>query len=97
MKFLRFQDEVAARAAFADHFTEDGHWPAYIGTSAVDVVGTIHRPTGNMLDGDVPEMAALPGFHINLSDSVPELTEFEIAQPNEPARVFAGYDATATS
>jgi hypothetical protein len=90
MKFLRFTSEAAARAAFADHLTEDGAWPAYIGTVAVDVVGIIHRPTGNMLDDDVPEMAALPGFHINLSDSVPELAEFEIDPPTTPARVFFG-------
>ena len=89
MKFLRFTNEAAARAAFADHLIE-GEWPAYIGTAAVDVVGTIHRPTGNMLADDVPEMAALPGFHINLSDSVPELAEFEIDAPTTPARVFFG-------
>lgn len=90
MKFLRFNSEAAARAAFADHLTEDGGWPAYIGTVAVDVVGTIHRPTGIMLEDDVPEIAALPGFHVNLSDSVPELTEFEIDTPIDPARVFFG-------
>lgn len=88
MKFLRFTSEAAARSAFADHLTEDGNWPAYIGTAAVDVVGAIHRPTGIMLDDDVPEMSALDGFHINLSDSVPELTEFEINPPATPARVF---------
>lgn len=90
MKFLRFTSEAAARAAFADYLTEDGEWPAYIGPSAVDVVGIIHRPTGNMLDDDVPEMVALDGFHINLSDSVPGLTEFEIDPPTTPARVFFG-------
>ena len=89
MKFLRFTNESAARAAFADHLIEGG-WPAYIGTSAVDVVGTIYRPTGNMLADDVPEMSALPGFHINLSDSVPELVEFESDAPATPARVFFG-------
>ena len=89
MKFLRFTNEAAARAAFADHLIE-GEWPAYIGTAAVDVVGTIYRPTGNMLDDDVPEMAALDGFHINLSDSVPGLEGFEIDAPAAPARVFFG-------
>lgn len=89
MKFLRFTNEAAARSVFADHLIE-GEWPAYIGTVAVDVVGTIHRPTGNMLADDVPEMSALPGFHINLSDSVPELSEFEIDPPTTPARVFFG-------
>lgn len=87
MKFLRFTSEAAARTAFADHLIE-GEWPAYIGTAAVDVVGAIHRPTGNMLADDVPEMSALPGFHINLSDSVPELAEFEIDAPTTPARIF---------
>lgn len=93
MKFLRFQNEAAARAAFAEHFTEDGQWPAYIGTAAVDVVGTIHRPTGQIVqtpEGDVPQMAALPGYHINLSDSVPGLEQYEIEQPSTPARVFFG-------
>lgn len=89
MKFLRFTSEAAARAAFAEHL-EDGAWPAYIGAVAVDVVGVIHRPTGNMLADDVPEMAALPGFHINLSDSVPGLEQYEIEQPSTPARVFFG-------
>lgn len=89
MKFLRFTSEAAARAAFADHLI-DGEWPAYIGTAAVDVVGTIHRPTGKLLADDAPEMAALEGFHINLSDSVPELAEFEIDAPTTPARVFFG-------
>lgn len=88
MIFLRFDSETAARAAFADYL-HDGHWPAYIGTVAVDVVGAIHRQTGNTLEG-VPEMAALPGFHINLSDSVPALAEFEIDPPSTPARIFAG-------
>jgi len=90
MKFLRFTNEAAARAAFANHLTDGGDWPAYIGTVAVDVVGTIHRPTGNMLADDVPEMAALEGFHINLSDSVPGLEGFEIDAPTTPARVFFG-------
>lgn len=89
MKFLRFTSEAAARTAFADHLIE-GEWPAYVGTAAVDVVGTIHRPTGNMLDDDVPEMSALPGFHINLSDSVPDLAAYEIERPSNPAQVFFG-------
>lgn len=38
----------------------------------LDVVGTIYKPTGNMIQQtgefarEVPEMAALPGFHANL-------------------------------
>ena len=43
-----------------------------------------------MLDDDVPELAPLEGFHINLSDSVPELEQYEIDAPTTPARVFFG-------
>ena len=38
----------------------------------LDVVGTIYKPTGNMIQQtgefarEVPEMVALPGFHANL-------------------------------
>ena len=90
MKFLRFANEAAAHAVFADHLTEDGGWPPYIGTAAVDVVGTIYQPTGIMLEDDLPEMAALPGFHVNLSDTVTGFAQFEIEPPTTPARVFAG-------
>ena len=36
---------------------------------ALDVIGTIYKPTGKMLDtdmGEVPETAPLPGYHANL-------------------------------
>ena len=39
---------------------------------SLDVVGTIYKPTGNMIQQtgefarEVPEMVALPGFHANL-------------------------------
>lgn len=89
MKFLRFDFESSARVVMAP-WIEDGAWPAYIGTAAVDVVGTIHRPTGNMLDDDLPEMVELEGFHINLSESVPDLAAYEIERPSNPAQVFFG-------
>ena len=94
MKFLKFTSEAEAIAAFAQWATEDAPIPAYIGTVAVDVVGVIHKPTGNTLqdaDGNsYPEMTPLPGWHINLSGDVPELAAFEIDLPDTPARVFAG-------
>ena len=94
MKFLKFQSEAAAIEAFAQWATEDAPIPVYIGTVAVDVVGVIHKPTGDTLtdsDGNsYPEMAPIPGWHINLSGSVPGLAAFEIDPPTTPARVFAG-------
>ena len=94
MKFLKFNTEAEAIAAFAPWASEGAAFPSYIGTVAVDPVGVIHKPTGNTLqdaDGNsYPEMAPIPGWHVNLSDSVPELAQFEIDPPDTPARVFAG-------
>lgn len=94
MKFLKFNTEAEAVAAFAQWATEDAPIPVYIGTVAVDVVGAIHKPTGDTLtdsDGNsFPAMGPIPGWHINLSDSVPELSTFEIDPPATPSRVFAG-------
>ena len=94
MKFLKFSSEAEAITAFAQWVTEGAAFPSYIGTVAVDPVGVIHKPTGAMLqdaDGNsYPEMAPVDGWHVNLSDSVPELAVFEITPPATPSRVFAG-------
>jgi len=90
--FLQFDSEAVAFEAFAS-WLEDGAMPAYIGLAAVDVVGIIQRPTGEVLqtvEGEIPVLAPLPGWHINLSESVPELATYEIEAPGTPARVFAG-------
>ena len=94
MKFLKFSSETEAIAAFAQWASEGAPFPAYVGTVAVDPVGVIHKPTGAMLQdaegNEYPEMAPVSGWHVNLSDSVPELVSFEIAPPATPSRVFAG-------
>lgn len=90
--YLKFADQAEARAAFTQWLVED-EMPVYIGRTAVDVVGTIQRPTGEVLQtehGEVPVFAPIPGWHINLSNSVPELAQFEIPEPDVPARIFAG-------
>ena len=40
---------------------------------SIDVIGTVYKPTGNMIQQtvgeqvmEIPEMAALPGFHANM-------------------------------
>ena len=94
MKFLKFQSEAAAIAAFAPWATDEATYPNYIGTVAVDVVGVIHKPTGDTLidsEGNrYPDMQPIPGWHVNLSGEVPELAAFEIDAPDTPARIFAG-------
>jgi hypothetical protein len=94
MKFLKFQSEAAAIEAFAPWATDEATYPAYIGTVAVDVVGVIQKPTGEMLTdsegNSYPDMRPIPGWHVNLSGEVPELAAFEIDAPDIPARIFAG-------
>lgn len=94
MRFLKFDSKPAARAAFAPWLSPQAvEIPSSIGTVAVDVVGVIQRPTGEMLDtpdGEVPVLAPVPGYHINLSERVAELQQYEIEPPENPERVFAG-------
>lgn len=95
--YLQFPSEAMARLAL-EPWSVDGMLPAYIGSVAVDVLGTIQRPTGHMVntpDGEMPEMAAVPGWHVNLSGRVPELQQYEVAAPATPDRVFAGIDDVA--
>ena len=68
---------------------------------AIDVVGVIHEPTGNMLTSDAgfeyPEVAALDGWHINiriLNDTnradVEALSAYFVdPEPVTPSRVWA--------
>ena len=95
--YLRFFDEAAAVAAFAP-WSDDGAIPPYVDRAAVDVVGIIQRPTGEVLQtevGDIPVLAAVPGWHINLSERVPDLVPYEVEAPATPDRVFAGTDDVA--
>ena len=97
MKFLKFPDMAEFVLAFQPFMLtdEEGNqsYPSYIGQSAVDVVGVIWKPTGTMLtteDGEVPEMAPLDGWHVNLSGDCPaELEAYLIDAPASPVRVFA--------
>ena len=71
------------------------HTPDY----AIDIVGVIHRPTGNTLtdaDGnEYPEQAPLEGWHVNirllgdtLRDTIEALDAIYGVIPDTPARVW---------
>jgi hypothetical protein len=95
--FLKFADKAEANAAL---FTEQTNVqddvvktvlvPKY---AAVDIIGTIYKPTGEMIqtdEGEVPEMAALDGWHVNVrhTDDAPELEAFRVF-PQSPSRMWA--------
>ena len=98
--FLKFADEAEANSAL---FTEQANVqgdvvetvkaPRY---AAVDIVGVIYKPTGNVLpaedeSGDaVDEMAPIDGWHVNVrhTDEAPELEAFRVF-PATPSRAWA--------
>jgi hypothetical protein len=60
--------------------------------AAIDIIGTIYKPTGEMLDvegQEVPEMVAVTGYHVNVrhTSDAPELQEF-VVNPKTPTRVW---------
>lgn len=66
---------------------------------AIDVVGTIYEPTGNMLTDDegneYPEMAPIDGYHVNVRlvgdgrrEDVEAIDALYGVVPNSPSRVF---------
>jgi hypothetical protein len=60
---------------------------------AIDVIGTIYKPTGEMItadEGEVPEMATVEGWHVNVrhKEEAPELDAYRIF-PQSPVRGWA--------
>ena len=64
---------------------------------AIDVIGVIHAPTGNMIEGDdglfFPETAPIPGWHVNVriisGDPLPSSFAVYEVFPTSPVREFA--------
>jgi hypothetical protein len=100
--FLRFADEAEAQSilytSVPTEFDEEGNVtaadkrPNY---ANIDTIGIIYKPTGETLlgeDGEYPEMAPLPGWHVNVrlmpgEDAAP-LEPFSVT-PAQPVRVWA--------
>ena len=98
--FLKFTDEAEANAALfteqtnvQDDVVETVLVPKY---AAVDVVGVIYKPTGNVLPAEdesgeaVDEMAPIDGWHANVrhTDEAPELDAYKVT-PQTPVRGWA--------
>jgi hypothetical protein len=77
---LRFTDEAEATAALTDY------------TGSIDIIGVIYKPTGVMLEtdeGEVPEVAAIPGWHVNTRGPMLEdLLQYAV-HPANPVRIWA--------
>ena len=91
--FLKFSDEDEAIEQLAAYISPEGEWLTASHEHALDVIGTIHKPTGVMLDsedGQYPEMLPVAGFHVNLAIAeLPESLMLFAVTPEHPMRVFA--------
>lgn len=62
---------------------------------AIDLIGTIYKPTGNLLktdEGEVQEMAPIDGWHVNVrlcEDEAGEALEDYRVYPATPVRMWA--------
>ncbi len=78
--YLRFPDQQTAEAVL------DGL------DGAIDIIGTIYKPTGNVIvtgDSEMLEMAALPGWHVNTrGEATDELRSYAV-EVATPFRVWA--------
>ena len=79
---LKFPDEATATTVL-EPFSE---------THAIDVIGVIYKPTGEMLlgeDGEYPSMAPIDGWHVNVRG--PEALELNpyVIKVKTPARAWA--------
>lgn len=100
-RYFKFADQASAFALAASEgltgLDESGN-PMLIRFNsqyAIDVVGTVYEPTGGTVgsDGDSwPEMAAIPGWHVNVRilDGTPLPAAFEPFEvfPVNPTREF---------
>ena len=59
----------------------------------LDIIGTLYEPTGEMLqgeDGPYPEMALIPGWHVNSPEPVEGWEAYQVT-PTSPRRVFGAH------
>lgn len=87
--FLKFTDADEASAVLFESVGEDSR-PRY---TAIDVLGTLYKPTGSFIttdEGDMPEMVVVDGWHVNVRHNAeaPELEAFRVF-PETPMRGWA--------
>ena len=91
--FLKFADQAEADSVLFDEQHDGEGYNKVPKYAAIDVIGVIHKPTGEMLttdEGEVPEMAALEGWHVNVRHTAdaPELDAYKV-HPKAPVRGWA--------
>ena len=93
--YLKFDSESQANSVLfniQDIDNETVKIPKY---TAIDIVGIIYKPSGNMIqseEGEFPEMIPIEGWHVNVrvtpEEDVSVLVPYRI-EPSTPSRIWA--------
>lgn len=89
------EPELTSALMAAGFSVDEESGALYHPDAALDVIGTIYQPTGetSLVDGqEVPVMAPVSGYHVNVRTSSPELAAALDAlrtYPETPVRVWA--------
>ena len=80
--YLKLANEASMTTVLSAFYNEDSEFVSNTSDYSIDVVGTLHEPTGNTLTDDdgmeYPEMQAMTGWHVNIrltGDAVREAVE----------------------
>lgn len=97
--YLKLTNEASMATVLSDFYNEEGELVTNTPDYAIDVVGTLHEPTGVILTNaeglDYPEMQAMTGWHVNIRlvgdavrDTVETLDTSYGVTPETPMRVW---------
>ena len=97
--YLKLANEASMTTVLSAFYNEDDEFVSNTSDYSIDVVGTLHEPTGNTLTDDegmeYPEMQAMTGWHVNIRlvgdavrDTVETLDTSYGVTPNAPQRVW---------
>ena len=97
--YLKLANEASMATVLSAFYNEDDEFVSNTSDYSIDVVGTLHEPTGNTLTDDdgmeYPEMQAMTGWHVNIrlvGDAVRETVEALDTSygvtPDAPQRVW---------
>jgi hypothetical protein len=97
--YLKLSNEASMTTVLSAFYNEDDEFVSNTSGYSIDILGTLHEPSGNTLTDDdgmeYPEMQAMTGWHINIrltGDAVRETVETLDTSygvtPDAPQRVW---------
>jgi hypothetical protein len=97
--YLKLSNEASMTTVLSAFYNEDDEFVSNTSGYSIDILGTLHEPSGNTLTDDdgmeYPEMQAMTGWHVNIrltGDAVRETVETLDTSygvtPDAPQRVW---------